>query len=29
MRGAEEAWDLAIEQEVNYSDRLHVRTKRR
>lgn len=28
MRGAEVAWDLALELGVNYSDRLHVRIRR-
>ncbi|MCX6672374.1 MAG: 7-carboxy-7-deazaguanine synthase QueE [Methanothrix sp.] len=29
MQGAREAWDLALRLDVNYSDRLHIRLKRR
>jgi hypothetical protein len=29
MQGAREAWDLALRLGVNYSDRLHIRLKRR
>jgi organic radical activating enzyme len=29
MEGAREAWDLALRLSVNYSDRLHIRLKRR
>jgi len=29
MRGAREAWDLALRLCVNYSDRLHIRLRRR
>jgi 7-carboxy-7-deazaguanine synthase len=29
MQGAREAWDLAMHLGVNYSDRLHIRLKRR
>ncbi len=29
MRGAREAWDLALQLGVNYSDRLHIRLRRR
>lgn len=29
MQGAREAWDLALHLGVNYSDRLHIRLKRR
>jgi 7-carboxy-7-deazaguanine synthase len=29
MRGAREAWDLALRLGVNYSDRLHIRLRRR
>lgn len=28
MQNAREAWDLALELEANYSDRLHIRLKR-
>lgn len=28
MQNAKEAWDLALELEANYSDRLHIRLKR-
>jgi organic radical activating enzyme len=29
MKGAKEAWDLALHFGVNYSDRLHIRLKKR
>jgi len=29
MQGAREAWDLAMQMGVNYSDRLHIRLCRR
>ena len=29
MQGAREAWDLAMQMDVNYSDRLHIRLCRR
>jgi 7-carboxy-7-deazaguanine synthase len=29
LQGAREAWDLAIQNDINYSDRLHIRLCRR